>query len=84
MMKAHPPTGKKAAIEARAVEIMRGDPQMRQEFINRVAPPIANKLFECGMIHNFTIFERGTDVYKNVPENGFSVSSSGGWPLSCK
>ena len=50
MMKAHPPTGKKAAIEARAVEIMRGDPQMRQEFINRVAPPIANKLFECGMI----------------------------------
>ena len=50
MMKAHPPTGKKAAIKARAVEIMRGDPQMRQEFINRVAPPIANKLFECGMI----------------------------------
>ena len=50
MMKAHPPTGKKAAVEARAVEILRGDPQMRQEFINRVAPPIANKLFECGMI----------------------------------
>ncbi len=50
MMKAHPPTGKKAAMEARAVEILRGDPQMRQEFINRVAPPIANKLFECGMI----------------------------------
>ena len=50
MMKAHPPTGKKAAMEARAVEILRADPQMRQEFINRVAPPIANKLFECGMI----------------------------------
>ena len=50
MMKAHPPTGRKAAMEARAVEILRGDPQMRQEFINRVAPPIANKLFECGMI----------------------------------
>ncbi len=50
MMKAHPPTGKKAAIEARAVEIMRGDPQMREAFINRVAAPIANKMFECGMI----------------------------------
>jgi hypothetical protein len=50
MQKAHPPTGKKAAIEARAVEILRSDPQMRTEFINRVAPPIANKLFECGMI----------------------------------
>ena len=48
--KAQPPTAKKAAMEARAIEILRADPQMRQEFINRVAPPIANKLFECGMI----------------------------------
>ncbi|MGC9967764.1 MAG: hypothetical protein ABSE08_20430 [Syntrophobacteraceae bacterium] len=50
MQKTHPPTGKKAAMEARAIEILRSDPQMRAEFINRVAPPIANKLFECGMI----------------------------------
>ncbi|MGO9022508.1 MAG: hypothetical protein ACLQVJ_29580 [Syntrophobacteraceae bacterium] len=50
MQKGHRPTGKKAAMEARAIEILRGDPQMRAEFINRVAPPIANKLFECGMI----------------------------------
>lgn len=50
MQKAHPPTGKKAATEARAIEILRGDPQMRVEFINRVAPPIAEKLFECRMI----------------------------------
>ncbi len=50
MKKAHPPSGKKAAIEARAIEVLRSDPQMREEFINRVAPPIANKLFECGMI----------------------------------
>ena len=48
--KAHPPTGKKAAVEARAIEILRSDPKMRTEFINRVAPPIANKMFECGMI----------------------------------
>lgn len=42
--------GKKTAMEAPAIEILRGEPQMRAEFINRVAPPIVNKLFECGMI----------------------------------
>jgi hypothetical protein len=50
MQKAHPPTGRKAAMEARVIEMLRSDPQMRQEFINRVAAPIANRLFECGMI----------------------------------
>jgi hypothetical protein len=50
MQKAHPPTGKKAAMEARAIELLRTDPEMRTEFLNRVAPAIANKLFECGMI----------------------------------
>jgi hypothetical protein len=34
----------------RAVQLLRGDPQMRRAFINRVAAPIANKMFECGMI----------------------------------
>jgi ABC-type Fe2+-enterobactin transport system substrate-binding protein len=48
--KSHPPTGKQAQIEQRAVEVLRNDPQMRTEFLNRVAAPIANKLFECGMI----------------------------------
>jgi len=33
-----------------AIQLLRGDPQMRAEFINRVAAPIANKMFECGMI----------------------------------
>ena len=50
MQKSHPPTGKKAQMEQRAVQILRNDPQMRTEFLNRVAAPIANKLFECGMI----------------------------------
>jgi hypothetical protein len=36
--------------EQRAIEILRGDPQMRAAFIARVAPPIANKMFDCGMI----------------------------------
>ena len=44
------PTGQKAQIEQRAMELLRSDPQMRTEFLNRVAAPIANKLFECGMI----------------------------------
>jgi hypothetical protein len=50
MQKSHPPTGKKAQIEQRVVEMLHNDPQMRAEFLNRVAAPIANKLFECGMI----------------------------------
>jgi hypothetical protein len=44
------PTGQKAQIEQRAMELLRSDPQLRTEFLNRVAAPIANKLFECGMI----------------------------------
>jgi len=40
----------KSQEEQRAVEALRGDPQMRAAFINRVAGPIANKMFECGMI----------------------------------
>ena len=48
--KSQPPTGQKAQMEQRAIQLLRNDPQMRMEFINRVAPSIANKLFECGMI----------------------------------
>jgi hypothetical protein len=40
----------KSAREQEAVEKLRANPGMRQEFINRVAPQIANKMFECGMI----------------------------------
>jgi hypothetical protein len=40
----------KSEREQQAVQLLRTDPQMRAEFINRVAAPIANKMFECGMI----------------------------------
>jgi len=50
LKKSLPPTGEKAMIEQKAIEMMRKDPQMRTEFLNRVAGPIANKMFECGMI----------------------------------
>jgi hypothetical protein len=44
------PTGRKAEMEQRLLEMLHSDPNMRAEFLGRVATPIANKLFECGMI----------------------------------
>jgi hypothetical protein len=37
-------------MEKRVIEMLHNDSQMRQVFINKVAAPIANKMFECGMI----------------------------------
>ena len=36
--------------EQRAITILRNDPQMRADFIGKIAPPIANKMFDCGMV----------------------------------
>ena len=36
--------------EVKAVQLLRGDPQMRALFLNKVAAPIANKMIECEMI----------------------------------
>ena len=36
--------------EQNAIQLLKGDPQMRAAFINKVAAPIANKMFDCGMI----------------------------------
>jgi hypothetical protein len=36
--------------EQRAIKFMRDNPNMRTYFINQVAGPIANKMFDCGMI----------------------------------
>jgi hypothetical protein len=32
------------------IQMLRGDAQMRTVFINKIAAPVANKMFECGMI----------------------------------
>jgi len=40
----------KSAQEQELIQLLRGDPQMRATFINKVAAPIANKMFECGML----------------------------------
>jgi len=41
-----PPT----AQEQKVIGFLKTDPQMRAAFINKIAPPIANKMFDCGMI----------------------------------
>ena len=40
----------KSAEEQRVMGLLKNDPQMRTAFIDKVAAPIANKMFECGMI----------------------------------
>jgi hypothetical protein len=40
----------KSQREQEAVQFLRNDPQMRAAFIGRIAAPVANKMFECGMI----------------------------------
>jgi hypothetical protein len=36
--------------EVKVIQFLKSDPQMRTVFINKVAAPIANKMFACGMI----------------------------------
>jgi hypothetical protein len=40
----------KSEKEQEVIQLLHNDPQMRQAFIDQVAAPIANKMFECGMI----------------------------------
>jgi len=40
----------KSADEQQVIQLLRGDPQMRTAFLNKIAAPVANKMFECGMI----------------------------------
>jgi hypothetical protein len=42
-----PPTSDK---EKEAIEFLRNDSQARIFFINKIAAPVLNKLFDCGMI----------------------------------
>ena len=46
-MKAQQPP---SAMEQRVITALRNDPAMRQEFIDKIAAPVVNKLFECSMI----------------------------------
>ena len=37
-------------MEQEALQMLKSDSQMRAAFINKISAPIANKMFECGMI----------------------------------
>jgi len=40
----------KSQEEERAVQFLKNDAQARTAFINKIAGPVVNKMFECGMI----------------------------------
>ena len=40
----------KTPQEQQMLTFLRDDPNMRALFLNKVAGPVANKMFECGMI----------------------------------
>jgi hypothetical protein len=44
--KKEPPSDK----EKEAIEFLRNDSQARISFINKIAAPVLNKMFDCGMI----------------------------------
>ena len=40
----------KSPQELEVIKLLRSDPARRAAFLDKVAGPIANKMFECGMI----------------------------------
>ncbi len=48
--KEQPADPKQAMMKQRVMGMLKSDPKMREQFLNKVAAPIANKMFECGMI----------------------------------
>jgi hypothetical protein len=40
----------RSPAEQRAIQLLHDDAGARAEFIGKIAAPIANKMFECGMI----------------------------------
>ncbi len=40
----------KSEQEQKVMGLLKSDPQLRSAFLNKVAGPISNKMFECGMI----------------------------------
>ena len=43
-------SGEQAQMKQKVVMLLKSDPKMREHFLNMVAGPIANKMFECGMV----------------------------------
>ena len=45
-----PPNAQHEEMETKVIDLLKQNPPMRQHFLNRIAGPIVNKMFECGMI----------------------------------
>ena len=45
-----PPSGRQAAIQQQVVDQLSKDPDMRKAFLDKVGPPILDKMFKCGII----------------------------------
>ena len=48
--KKQPPNPQQAQMKDKALQQLHQDPDMRRAFIDKVAAPIVNKMFDCGMI----------------------------------
>jgi hypothetical protein len=40
----------KSDEEKNLIEMLKDDPQMRTAFVDKIAAPVVNKMFECGMV----------------------------------
>lgn len=40
----------KTAQQQEVIQMLQSDPEMRTKFLDKIAAPVANKLFSCGMI----------------------------------
>ena len=40
----------KSPVEEKVVQELKSNPDMRKHFLDKIAGPIANKMFECGMV----------------------------------
>lgn len=48
--KEQPPAPDQDQMKKKLVAALKKDAKMREQFLNKVAGPIANKMFECGMV----------------------------------
>jgi hypothetical protein len=79
----------KPPMEQEIIQKLRSDPQMSAEFINRVAAPVANKMFQCVHERRWTtagVFTTGTQSWQRkiskfeFRNSTFSNSASSGSP----
>ena len=48
--KEQPASPDQEQMKKKVVAALKNDPKMREQFLNKIAGPIANKMFECGMV----------------------------------